>query len=108
MEDENGLTRTQFMFFIRDTLAAHPDWLDACIQATTLGIQSALAFERATAGRANAAMLAALCLTKESRITANTRDMLGKVIDNGIYHGPGASPIEKEWANRKNKSQQVP
>ena len=105
---EERLNRTQFMFLVRDTLAAHPDWLNACIEATTAGIQSALASERAAASRANSAMLAALCLTKESRMTANTRELLGKIVDSGICHGSNATPIEEEWDNRKNKLQQVP
>ncbi len=89
--------KNKFLTSIIETLRNHPEWIGEAIQAFARGADAGVQTLTRRAGDKDMAMLAALCLVSEKRITDETRQQLNKTIQTGLNPKGHAAPIEDKW-----------
>jgi len=86
------MERTEFMAHVFKTIEAHPDWLQDTL---TMASGAAMGRMRQRIAEKDVAMMGALMLAKDGRLTKEVRDAVTENILPGLAPYDTASPIEK-------------
>lgn len=90
------MKKHEFAALIAETLADHPDWMGAALEALTSGMSRALDQERQRTHVKDMAMLAALSLASPGRIPADMQETLRRQIARAI-NPEDASTVERRF-----------
>lgn len=85
---------------IRESLAAHPDWLKTVLHAVVSGIGGALAEANDRTASADLAMRAALLLAGPDRVTSGTKEVFETALLKFLEATKGDSSIERATRER--------
>lgn len=87
--------RQMTLALVRKAVADHPDFFMQVVAAAHQGTEDRIRRLEDQNGKSTTAMLAALSLMKENRVSADLRDQLGSVICDAIPR-KNASNVEKD------------